>query len=55
MAATEKKYSERLAENKNQITALEKKVKALSAAGAGAVGAKAGGAKVRIYYIYGNL
>ncbi|XP_041465181.1 myosin-10-like [Lytechinus variegatus] len=44
VANTEKKYNERLEQNKNQITVLEKKVKTLSAAGAGA-GAKAGAAK----------
>lgn len=45
VATTEKKFTERLEQNKNQITALEKKVKTLSAAGA-VGGAKAGGAKV---------
>ncbi|XP_030832352.1 calmodulin-binding carboxy-terminal kinesin isoform X2 [Strongylocentrotus purpuratus] len=44
VATTEKKFTERLEQNKNQITALEKKVKTLSAAGA-VGGAKAGGAK----------
>ncbi|XP_072167094.1 uncharacterized protein [Diadema setosum] len=41
IAATEKKYNDRLNENKQRITTLEKKLKEMAAAGA--VGAKAGG------------